>query len=416
MARKWLPSLRQQAKPPAEERALDPTSPPDWATFSGGAIYSAQFVTLNSAVGLPAVAKAIFTLCETVAQLPLNVYKGRGAAKRLAENSWQYRLLVELPGMGDFTPFDLLSDVVACLESNGNAYLQKVKAGGEVVALIVVDPSRVRVRRENGEKQFLVREDGGKEQVYDAGTILHIRGLTLNGSDVGISPIALHRQKIGSIQAQDHYQARYYGQGTKTDTVIQLPPGKVLKTGQAEELKRRVTAQNSGVENVHLPLVLQDGATIARSGFSLEDSQFIEGTRMNLLEAAHIFRIPPRFLTGDGDLTEWDVLSLYTFAVAPRLRRIELAFWTDRDMFPDRKLYPEFDPRKLVRTDAKTMAEVEHMQIQDGSKLPDEARADRGEPPLPPIPDDPTATPGMVPQLTPVGGAPNPNTTPPAGG
>jgi hypothetical protein len=51
---------------------------------------------------------------------------------------------------------------------------------------------------------------------------------------------------------------------------------------------------------------------------------------------------------------------------------------------------------------------VEHTQIQDGSKLIDEARAERGEGPLPPMPADPEQEPGKVPQLTPVGGAPNP--------
>ena len=57
------------------------------------------------------------------------------------------------------------------------------------------------------------------------------------------------------------------------------------------------------------------------------------------------------------------------------------------------------------------------MQIQDGTKLVDEIRAEHGDSPLPPVPDDWTQSPGKVPQITTVGGAPNPTaSTDPAGG
>jgi hypothetical protein len=52
-------------------------------------------------------------------------------------------------------------------------------------------------------------------------------------------------------------------------------------------------------------------------------------------------------------------------------------------------------------------ATVQHSQIQAGTLLPDEARADNGRPPLP----DGL---GQIPQVTPVGGAPNPAPLPTA--
>jgi hypothetical protein len=45
---------------------------------------------------------------------------------------------------------------------------------------------------------------------------------------------------------------------------------------------------------------------------------------------------------------------------------------------------------------------VQHFRIQNGSELVDEARADNGRPPLP-------NGAGQIPQITPVGGAPNPD-------
>jgi HK97 family phage portal protein len=404
-----------------EERDLFASSAyiPTWSEISGGATAAGVPVTLNNAIGLPAVGSAIRLLCETIGNLPLNVYRGRGADKRLADNAWQYRLLAEMPGLGDFTPFDLLSDIVACLETAGNAYVQKVKAAGEVIALIVIDPSRVRIDREDGEKVFRIRNQEGREDTYTAGTILHIRGFTVNGADAGISPIAMHRPDLGTILAQHEFAGRFYGQGTHVGTVVNLPADAVISDEQAERLSQSLQTQKSGVSNAHKPIIMQKGATLERLNLSMADAQFVESEHLNLLQVAHIFRIPPSFLVpqqrSGNQMFEQDNLRFYTLGLAPRLRRIELAFFADADLFPQRIIYPEFDVRKLLRTDAKTQAEVDHFAIQDGTALPDEVRADRGLPPLPPLPADPTLEPGKVPQVTPVGGAPNPAPNSPVG-
>jgi HK97 family phage portal protein len=403
-----FPSFLRKRAHKTEERALFQSSNtvPTWAETSGGYGYSPVPVTRDTAIGLPAVSRAISLVSETIASLPLQVYEGKRADKRLRDDTWQYGLLSELPGLGDFTPFDLFSDISACVEASGNAFVQKVKAAGQVVALIVIDPARVEVYRDGGEKRFRVWPENGKQQEYGSGTIIHIRGFTVNGSDVGLSPISQHRQRIGFVSAQEQYLGRFYGQGVGKRIALEIP-------GQPTADQLRVmlgtfASNNAGLAQSHLPAAVINGTKIVDVGMSLEDAQYVESEKLNLIQAAHIFKIPPKFLTGAGDLTEWDFIALHQVGIAPRLRRIALALHTDADLFPDRRLYPEFDVRELVRTDAKTKAMVEHTQIQDGSKLIDEARAERGEAPLPPIPADPAAEPGKVPQLTPVGGAPNP--------
>jgi HK97 family phage portal protein len=405
--------LRRRRDVPAEERAnLFAASgrPPTWLDVSGGPSLAGMRVTETTAMGMPAISAAVRLLCETIAQLPLNVYRGRAADKRLADWTWQYRLLGVLPGMGDFTPFDLISDIVACLELYGNAYLQKVKGPGrqpgstEVLALIVIDPLRVLVERRDGEKIFRVRNDQGHEEIRSAAEVLHIRGFTMQGADVGLSPIALHRQKLGSMIAQDEYQGRFFGQGTLNGVAVTTP--NQLNEQQAERLLTQWRSQ-MGVTSAHLPLVLQNGTDVKRIGMTLADAQYVEGEKLNLLQAAHIFRIPASFLlpdaAGRAQSFEQDNLRFYTTGLSPRLKRIEMAMFADPDLFPQQIIYPEFDVRGLLRTDAKTQAEVDHMSIQDGSLLVDEKRARDG---MPPLPDGA----GQVPQITPVGGAPNPNT------
>lgn len=403
----FLSFLRARA-PETEQRGLfdSSNSIPSWAEVSGGPGYSPVPVTRETALGLPAVGRAISLVAETIASLPLEVFEGRGANKRLRDETWQHRLFNELPGMGDFTPFDIVSDIAACIEASGNAFVQKVKAAGEVVALILIDPRRVEVYRDNGEKRFRVWDENGRQQDFGTGTILHIRGFTVNGSDVGLSPITVHRQRLGFASAQEQYLGRFYGQGIGKRIGIEVPGA--LTPDQAKTMVDTIVASKSGIANSHLPMLFTNGAKLVDAGMSLEDAQYVESEKMNLIQAAHIFRLPPKFLTGEGDITEWDFIYLNTVSVMPRLKRIAHACHADADLFPDRRLYPEFRVRDLARSDAKTLAEVEHMQIQDGTLLKDEARAERGQGPLPPIPKDPTQQPGMVPLLTPTGAGANP--------
>lgn len=371
---------------------------PSWGEFSGGFTQSSINVTLSNALGIPAFAAAITLITDTIAMLPLNVYRGRGADKRLADNTWQYRLLAEIPGMGDFTPVDLLSDIVASLEWEGNAFLLKVRAGTppEVVALIMIDPTRVRIERKNGEKLFLIRDDNGHEETYTAAQILHVRGWTPNGTDRGMSVVSMHKEKLGSIIAQDMFQGRFFSSGLLKNFAIQYP-GK-LDEQQAERLYEVIRNQ-TGLRNSFLPFVVQNGGQVIPTGMSLAESQFVEGERQSMIQVAHMFRIPPAFLvpnqSGASQTFEQDNLRFYNLCVAPRLRRIEMAFFTDADMFPQRQIYPEFDVAPLLRTDAATRAEVEHKQVQAGIRTRDEIRADNGWAPLPDgagkvIPETPT--------------------------
>jgi HK97 family phage portal protein len=396
-----------------EERSVnvwpDNSRPPRWDEVSTGPGYSPTPVSLQSVFGLPAVAAAIRLVSETIASLPLVVYTGFEADKRVAQDSWQYGILHELPGMGDFTPFDFVADVVACIEGAGNAFIQKVKAGGQVVALIVIDPGRVEVKREQGQKTFLVRNAQGGKDTYTASTILHIRGFTVNGSDLGISPIQAHRTKLGAITARDEFEGRFFGQGMNAGVAVEIPAeGRMTEDDQRNFMKRWI-ANHTGMRNSHLPVLLTNGAKISKLGLTLEEAQFVESEKLNLSQVANIFRVPGSWLGAEAPAgsNEQETLKLYN-ALLPRLRRIELALRCDPDLFPDRGLYPEFDTTQLMRTDAKTAAEVEHLQVQDGTLLQDEARAKRGMGPLPAIPDDPSLEPGKVPLLTPTGAAPNP--------
>lgn len=92
-------------------------------------------------------------------------------------------------------------------------------------------------------------------------------------------------------------------------------------------------------------------------------------------------------------------MRLLTYTLGPWRIRWRDALWSDPDIFPDRRLRPNFPTEALRQVDLKTQTEAEHHRRQAGVMTANEIRRPLG------LPDHPD---GDELQATPVGGAPNP--------
>lgn len=384
--------------------------PPPGAGYTS---FSGVPVTSDRAFGLPAVVAAIRLIAEVTAALDVCVMRGAGADIEMAEDSWQDKLM-DTPNL-EQSQFDWLSDVSAGVEGYGNAFVEKIKFRGEVVELIPRDPEYVRVRRDGNRKVFDVSVDGRTRQNLTTAQILHFRGFAYSGYFSGFSPITMYRQTLGTALALQEFQGRYFANNAEPGGAIVMPAA-ITKT-RAMEILDLWKASHGGVQNAGKPGILSGGATWETIGVSLIDAQFVEAQRFSVEQVANLYRVPPDLIgaaidRGVAATAEQVGLRFLVFYLLPRLRRIELTLGCDIDLFANTDLYPKFMTDDLLRADALTKAQVQHQRIQDGTLLVDEARAEMGMGPLPPVPDDPMATPGMVPQITPVGGGANPEPAP----
>lgn len=377
---------------------------------SGYTSFSGIPVTTDRSFGLPAVMAAIRLISEVTAAMDIAVFRGIGGEKKTAEDSWQDKLM-DQPNV-DQSQFDFLSDVSAGVEGYGNAFVEKVKFRGEVVELIPRDPDYCRVRREGNQKLFDVSVDGRTRRNLTSAQILHVRGFSVTGYLSGFSPITMYRQALGTALALQEFQGRYFANDATPSGAIVMP-GSITKT-RALEILDLWKASHGGVSNAGNPAILSGGSTYEKIGVSLVDAQFVEAQRFSLEQIADMFRVPTDLIGGAVEkgvaaTAEQVGLRFLVFYLLPRLRRIELAFGSDLDLFANTDVYPQFVTDDLLRADAATKATVQHMQIQDGTLLVDEARAEMGRPPLP----DGV---GQIPQITPVGGGANPVPIPSSNG
>jgi HK97 family phage portal protein len=362
---------------------------------------------LGAATGLPAVGAAIRLYTNTIASLTLEVFQGQDAAKKKKPNSWQFQLL-EYPN-DEVTRFSFFADVASGLESCGNAFVFKGRmvSSKRVGALSILHPANMTIRRDRNTNELIYEWWNGREtKRLNPADVLHIRGDTMGGGDVGYSPIQVHRQALTTQLLREQFEGKHMQTDARPGVALIFPQN--LTKDQAREYRDNWDSQHAGGANQGKTGVLAGGASIQTFPISMEDQQWVESQQFSVREVARMYGIPAALLEeGDHATSEEESLRWLKFGLGPRLVRIEKAFNADPDLFgPDQKLYPEFYLDEFLRSDAVSMATVAHEKVQSGIWLVDEARAKEG---MPPLPDGA----GKVPQLTPVGGAPNPGAQPP---
>lgn len=375
---------------------LIPLPGANYATWTGMHLQDDQ------AAGLPSVGAAVRLISETIGSLPCLVYRGSGSDRAKASDTIQWDLLHERPSI-DSTPFDLFQDIAACIETRGNAFIQKVRdARGRVVELVVIDPDAVRVYRDSDsrEKKFDVQAGGTRYVGLGQTDILHVRGMTLRGGIRGISPIELHRNSIAMAYAVQEYVGRYFQNDATPGMVIKVPG--TLSNQQARQILEVWSANHAGLRNAHRPSVLAGGAELDQVRVNLRDTTAIDAQKFSVFEVARMFNIPPTLLGAFESTfrpTADEADAFLKFCLGPRLRRIESAFRADPDLFGGTDLYPEFKVDSLLRGSTAERFTAYVAARQAGWLSANEIRELEN---YPAVPD------GDNVQQTPVGGAPNP--------
>jgi HK97 family phage portal protein len=370
-------------------------------------------VTTSTMAGLPAAMQAIRQPSVLIASLELAVCSGRAGDKERQDDSWQAKLF-EQPdgGTGDFSAFDWLSDLNSSLEGFGNAFARKIRGRGrfrgQLVALEPIHPDLVWVRRENGEKTFRVRIDNKTVDLTSA-DVLHIRDFIVGGDIAAPTPVQVHRESLGIALALQEFQGRFFANDAKPGAVMSFPYE--VREDQAKQWVKLWNDQHQGPSNAGKIGVIGGGAEITTLPISLGDAQFIESQQFSVEQIARIFNWPAWALDHDPTAmiqrttAELGGRNLLAFYLRPRLKRLAGALKKDPDLFGGSDFYPEFQTQDFISIDAVVQANVDHMNIQSGLRLVDEIRAERGYPDLP-------NGAGKIPQITPVGGAPNPTPMP----
>ncbi|MFZ1363971.1 MAG: phage portal protein [Brachymonas denitrificans] len=366
---KWLPKLFERR---STNQAVGGDSYwPDFAALRSGPVNPA------TAQSISAVYACVQAISETVASLPLILYRRNGDDRERASDHPLYRVLHEQANEQQ-TALEFREWMQACVLLRGNAYARIVTGwDGQVRQLIPLSPDRVQVLDVAGKLAYDYTNKDGKVTRLLAGEVLHLRHRAGDDGVMGVSPITAAREVVQLAMAERDHGNASFSNAARLSGVLTAPG--VLKPEQREALKTSWASQYSGVSNAGKTPVLENGMTFSPVSMSNEDSQWLASRQFSVEEVARLFRVPPTVI---GDLRHGNYSNSVEMArqfVTLTLRR-HLLMWEQgisHKLLTDagRRIYfAEHSVEGLLRGDAVNRADFYDKGIASGWLTIDEAR------------------------------------------
>lgn len=315
-----------------DKPVTDSTSGSAYRFLFGGST-AGKPVNERSAMQMTAVYACVRILSESIAGLPLHLYRytDSGGKEKAVDNPL-YFLLHDEPNP-EMTSFVFRETLMTHLLLWGNAYSQIIRNGkGEVIALYPLMPNRMTVDRDNKGRLYYQYWRGKDEAklsrdnivILQPSDVLHIPGLGFDGL-VGYSPIAMAKNAVGMAIACEEYGAKFFANGATPGGILEHPG--IVK--DPAKVRESWNAVYQGSSNAHRIAVLEEGMKYTPIGISPEQAQFLETRKFQINEIARIFRVPPHMV---GDLEkssfsniEQQSLEFVKYTLEPWLVRWEQA-------------------------------------------------------------------------------------------
>lgn len=325
-----------------------------WVSGLMGAIRSAagQTVTPKKALSIPVLQECVSLLAESVAQLPVELYRRTSdGGREPATEHPLYDILKYCPNDWQ-TPFEYREGSQMSAGLRGNAYSFIDRDGrGRIIGLYPLDPDKVNVLK--GPDLNPIYQVG--DQRLPQRLVHHVRWFSINHY-VGLSPIELHADAIGYTLALSDYSSKSFLNGTALSGVLERPVGapafKDPKTVDTitDDWQRRF----GGTSNRSKVALLQEGMTFKPLTMSNIDAELINALKLSDSDIARIFKIPPPMVGSMEGATYNNVENLQIqyviYALMPWLKRHEQAMQRDLLTKEDRQsLYIEFNVSGLLR-------------------------------------------------------------------
>ena len=324
-------------------------------------------VSVQAAIQVSAVYACVRVISETVASLPLHVFKVTESGSEKAADHALYRLLHDEPNK-EMTSFVLRETMLAHLLLWGNSYCQIIRtAGNRIDSLYPLMPENMSVDRDsNGKLTYTYTTSEGRAYRLAPEEVLHIPGLGFDGV-VGYSPIALEKNAIGLGIAAEEYGSKFYSNGARPSGILTHP--NTVK--EPKRLRDSWNAAYGGSANSGKVAILEEGMKFEKISMPNNEAQFLETRKFQVSEICRIFRVPPHLV---GDLEhatfsniEHQSISFAVHTIRPWLVRIEQSI--NRALFSEKekgKVYAQFNIDGLMRGAYKERMEGYAIARQNG--------------------------------------------------
>lgn len=356
-------------------------------------------VNAETVLAIPAAYACVRVLSETVAQLPISIFRRKkGGGRDEATDHPLLPIIRDMPNSEE-TSFSWRETAQYDLGFRGNSYSQIIPGRGGVGELIPLHPDDVDVERiTNGRKRYKVRRQNGATDLFSPEEIFHIPALRIDRRRrlKGLNPIEVSRQAFGVSLAAQGYAESFFRNNAQPSVILSAPSwGTDEQKKQAEESwKRRLGgAGRMGTA------VLEGEIKVDTLTMSNRDAQFIDARKLQAVEVARIFRMPPHMIGILDRATfsniEQQSIEFVVYTMLPWLRRWEMEI--NRQLLVNNDIFfTKFNVNGLLRGDILDRMSAHMSAVQAGWKTRNEIRKDEDLNPIPGL-DEPLTPGNMAP-------------------
>ena len=331
--------------------------------------------------GHEAIYAAVTRIANTVASIPVHVYKGRER-----QDTHPLEKLLNLSPNPSMSAYIFKQTMEAFRNTEGMAYALIIRDGlGEITRLDVLDPTRVRplIERDSREIWYDITLEG-KTYPIPGYMVLALKHMSANGIS-GIRPLDVLR---GSLDYDAEVKEISLNQldGINHGVMLEVPGQALDETRKAQIVADFLDAYESSGQRV---LVLEGGIKATTFNQSPVDAQLMDVERITRNRVATVYNLPPHMLGDYSDTSfstaEQQMQEFLQLTIIPIVQQ-----WEDE---LNRKLLSDadykvgyrfrFDTDSLLRADMVAMANKYQMAIRGGWMRMNEVREREGLPPDP---------------------------------
>lgn len=331
--------------------------------------------------GHEAIYAAVTRIANTVASIPVHVYKGRER-----QDTHPLEKLLNLSPNPSMSAYIFKQTMEAFRNTEGMAYALIIRDGlGEITRLDVLDPTRVRplIERDSREIWYDITLVG-KTYPIPGYMVLALKHMSANGIS-GIRPLDVLR---GSLDYDAEVKEISLNQldGINHGVMLEVPGQALDETRKAQIVADFLDAYESSGQRV---LVLEGGIKATTFNQSPVDAQLMDVERITRNRVATVYNLPPHMLGDYSDTSfstaEQQMQEFLQLTIIPIVQQ-----WEDE---LNRKLLSDadykvgyrfrFDTDSLIRADMVAMANKYQMAIRGGWMRMNEVREREGLPPDP---------------------------------
>lgn len=346
-----------------------------YSTPSSYAEDAAATVTYDSAMQLSAVWACVKLLAETVASLPLTVYKTSEDGRKAHET---HALSILFSGKVNRyqTKVEFLETVLLNLVIHGNAYCVITRSGDRIVSLLPIMTAQVEpMMLDDGSMVYNYMNDANVS-VFAAQNIWHLK--LMGSGTVGMSPLAYQRNSLGIAQAAEGAVTKIYRNGAKPSGVLSID--RLLKPEQRDQIRANFGTLTTSTDD--RLMVLEAGMKFESVSLSPQDIELLASRKFQISEICRWYGVPSVMINDSNGTSVWGsgieqvMQGFYKLTLRPLLEKIEASIMVNLLTPAERsRMEVAFDFDALLRADLKSRYESYRLGITSGLMTPNEARA-----------------------------------------